>query len=661
MYFLLDEYITECACTPDAGLCWKMFGARPIGSSGPFTFNPNGQPLQIEINNEVITITSPSQVLPGGDNPEITDWTSGPLEYAFLYSSACPSDTGCSDTSLFIVTADNCCAGEVTIFENECDLTSTITNITTPIYQWQFLLGGVWTNITEFGDGPTYAGEDNVTYRLCVEDASDSCIYYSNVVVGDCPEPPCTISCNLTWNEALSRLEFTYNASGGSGLFEVQFNLMNNCNPPQGVGLPQCVQVVPAGIGTVFCSQAPSTEERCFRAVMYDDANPGNCLCVDYVTVPPSAPTCDVTISSSLEACTSTIDGPFNSGGVVLGADLVTMQDDTVWQELDWYRQLDICSAGAELQIQPQSYSASGANQNSAQSYRPACGYAMIGSDGGNNGVDGDYVSVITLNDNLGNTIFANIDPANLNPDYADGPGGSVNHDDLYVTNFAGSAAAAAQENLMIDAYTALIINILDHEFNASPKSSPTDTSPGDYWLSVDANLNSNNNVAWLDVFFLCKHNATGLWCGPAAGDQAKVDSSVSPDTVLVTVGDGGLAGFGASNISCSADTPCGNIYTGRYTIVPMDDALDTSLTDYITVVASSATTDTDLGPLSPLTNSPLSCNIFQLTANANGNGTPTYVWSTGETTQTIQVSSGTYSVTVFFDDGCEATAQITV
>jgi hypothetical protein len=600
-----------------------MFGARPLGSSGPFTFNPNGQPLQIEINNEVITVSNPNQVLPGGDNPNITAWTSGPLEYAFIYSNACPTATGCTDQALFIVDAEDCCNGSVGVFENDCELTSGINNITTPIYQWQFLQGGVWVNISG-ATSSSYTGSDGTTYRLCVTDNADGCIYYSDPITASCPAPECSISCSLSWNSALSQLEVNYNASGGTGTFEIQFNEMSTCDPvPQGVGIPQCVQAVSPGIGTAVCPQAPSTQDRCFRVAIYDANDPGLCVCVDYVDVPAEATSCNVTISQQAASCSQSVDLQDLSG--VSDQATLELVTNSIDQNVLWQCEATIC--GDVQTPVPQ-----------ADTWKLRFGFAIEGGSGGQNFAQiGDFIDFMQVRDNLGPTATLDLDP-NTTP-YLSGPYGSVDANNLIIS-------ASLSSSVYASALKTLIQNAIFAEFGADDSS--------DYVLRVTASLNNNN---WADIEFEVKHAAVGQWIGPAIGDQIQIanangDSDVQNSQVMSLVR--------ALPIGCSINDACGFSSTTSYSAPSLASDIDSGLCDWrtITLVDTVAT----LSFFQNGQNNPTSCTVTEITANATGSGSPvSYVWNTGETTQSITVVSGTYSVTVTFDDGCTATQTITI
>ena len=639
-YQLLTEYETECGCSPDTDLCWKVFGARPIGSSGPFTF-----PVNLEINGSDVSITNPSQILPGGSNPNITNWNSGPLEYAFIYTSACPSDGGCGDSALFLVEASNCCTGSVTISETDCDFSSATSGITTPVYQWQEQIGTTWVNIP--GEtGSTYTGEDGDTVRLIVTDNADGCEYISNILTGDCAPEPCSISCNVSLN--------------ANGDIQVTYNIQNVLNPQYqinpwtggdcfagGVGFPICSGALSNGVSSFTCTPPELPTDQCYRVILFGSG----CICQDQITVPASAGSCEVQIQSTAAGCTAEITGVYDQAESAVGtATLAPFQSNTVWQELRWWRRYEICGGGSIFEEDPNSFGISGANQNSSQSYRPGYGFDIGGSDGGANGVNGDYVAWIELSNNLGGSAQIDLNPATT--PYLSGNYGTVDPADLYFT-------LGMSSSVLTGAYETLIKNAIFSVFGATPKNSATDTAPGDYFLQLQANTTSNN-VRWLELSWIIKHNAVGLWVGPASGQQAQT-ANANSNTNTVNAGRG--SGFAASFVSSSIDSPCGNVFVRNYSFSPQTvsiGGINFAGSDYVTLALGSANIDnsTELGN----TNSPQTCTGITLSVNViQGNGAPQYLWSTGETTPTISVNSGTYSVTVTFSDGCQATDTITV
>ena len=191
-----------------------------------------------------------------------------------------------------------------------------------------------------------------------------------------------------------------------------------------------------------------------------------------------------------------------------------------------------------------------------------------------------------------------------------------------------------------------LIQNAIFAEFGADDSS--------DYVLRVTASLNNNN---WADIEFEVKHAAVGQWIGPAIGDQIQIanangDSDVQNSQVMSLVR--------ALPIGCSINDACGFSSTTSYSAPSLASDIDSGLCDWrtITLVDTVAT----LSFFQNGQNNPTSCTVTEITANATGSGSPvSYVWNTGETTQSITVVSGTYSVTVTFDDGCTATQTITI
>lgn len=103
----LRDIIIAGGQSPDAGGCWRAFGAR--NGSGSYT-----APFSLEING-VTNSYSVLDVLPGGDNPNVTDWLCDFEEYAFLYGCTesnaqclCPSGL-CPGSTLYVFDSTGCC------------------------------------------------------------------------------------------------------------------------------------------------------------------------------------------------------------------------------------------------------------------------------------------------------------------------------------------------------------------------------------------------------------------------------------------------------------------------------------------------------------------------------------------------------------------------
>jgi hypothetical protein len=176
----------------DAGGCWKARGRRLSGSNAPFVHG-----FQLEIGGNLVTLND-GTVLPGGDNPEVTDWLDCLYEYRFEYGD-CGADP-CPDEELYVFKVDNCCT--------ECDnKTTTITQAGCIVYhnpqtgdtcqvqgfpqrQWQFSIDGVTWNDIPGATGLFYSADNNGFYRLLILNTTDGCPCISNVI-----ELSCLVEC----------------------------------------------------------------------------------------------------------------------------------------------------------------------------------------------------------------------------------------------------------------------------------------------------------------------------------------------------------------------------------------------------------------------------------------------------------------------------------
>lgn len=197
---------------------------------------------------------------------------------AFIYRCE-GSHPLCYDTSSFMLTVLNCpaaCNAGVTISAAACVMSSVITGTCpTPIYQWQQFISGNWVDISG-ANSSGYTGANGGTYRLKVTNCTNCGTLFSNQLTLSCPPAPaCVISCVLTYNTALQRLEAVITNSGAAGgSMPYQFNkyitntpLCANCS---GVSVASCsgTVVIPAmGSVQVNCNVAQTNVEQCFRFV----------------------------------------------------------------------------------------------------------------------------------------------------------------------------------------------------------------------------------------------------------------------------------------------------------------------------------------------------------------------------------------------------------
>lgn len=186
----------------------------------------------------------------------------------------------CYDTASFMLTVLNCpaaCNAAVTISAVGCALSSSITGTCpTPIYQWQQFISGNWINISG-ANASTYTGANNGTYRLQVTNCTNCGTLLSNQITVSCPPPPsCVITCSLTYNTTLQRLEAVITNTGAAGgSMPYQFNKYStnnaNCLNCSGVGVAACSGnvIIPAmGSVQVNCNVAQTNVEQCWRFVV---------------------------------------------------------------------------------------------------------------------------------------------------------------------------------------------------------------------------------------------------------------------------------------------------------------------------------------------------------------------------------------------------------
>jgi hypothetical protein len=168
-------------------------------------------------------------------------------------------------------------------------------------------------------------------------------------------------------------------------------------------------------------------------------------------------------------------------------------------------------------------------------------------------------------------------------------------------------------------------------------------------------------NITSLPTVGVFCYNANGNYSIPElkATDNCNnvtVNYTISGATVRSGSGSNasGIYNVGSSTINWTADDGHGNKATAT-TTVTVNPQLTATIPD---VYATSSTTDSKntlyigYGPSS-----------LTISANANGGTSPcTYVWSTGQKTQSISVSTaGTFSVTIIDAKGCTASANIVI
>lgn len=191
------------------------------------------------------------------------------------------SNGNCNDSANHILQIIDCtpsCAVTVAISAVNCNLSSIITGTCpNPVYQWQIFQGGTWVAAPPPNNQSTYTGQHNQTYRLRVTGCPNCGAIFSNQITVSCPPvPACSISCVLTYNVALQRLQGVITNSGGSsGTMPYQFNRANNntplCTNCNGWQAPTCsgnVTIPAGGSIQINCNVPQIATEQCFRLVL---------------------------------------------------------------------------------------------------------------------------------------------------------------------------------------------------------------------------------------------------------------------------------------------------------------------------------------------------------------------------------------------------------
>lgn len=146
-----------------------------------------------------------------------------------------------------------------------------------------------------------------------------------------------------------------------------------------------------------------------------------------------------------------------------------------------------------------------------------------------------------------------------------------------------------------------------------------------------------------IKISFGSKHSPTGTWIGLRQSD-GRIQYIEAPGGVLTTVTAPTRFGSGASNTEVYTHAPCP---TGSDKI-EFTVARTTSLANETTLDYNSIPLPVSTASIVPTGTMSMSCAGKTLTAEAvNCAGSLTYLWSTGETTQSVVVQNGTFTVVV--------------
>lgn len=141
---LLDILNTN-GITYDNGGCWRVFGGRNS------TFGAYSSPVDLEVGG-VVSTYSILDILPGGDNPNITDWICDYRYIGLLYGCTssvpgclCPTGVDCPNSELYVFDTDGCCctlpcAGDFVECTYSTDFGYTLTAFTSSTIQLTSLI-----------------------------------------------------------------------------------------------------------------------------------------------------------------------------------------------------------------------------------------------------------------------------------------------------------------------------------------------------------------------------------------------------------------------------------------------------------------------------------------------------------------------------------------
>lgn len=221
---------------------------------------------------------------------------------------------------------------------------------------------------------------------------------------------------------------------------------------------------------------------------------------------------------------------------------------------------------------------------------------------------NGGYMSTIRLRTTTGVNIIVPLEPGTA---IYTGPGGTTNATELtFNTSSSGVFFSAIRK---------ATINYL-HTLGYTQ---------GIHYDMLMPVFSSGTNV---EIRFACKHNPSGFWLGYSltSGQILYYEAPFAIRSTLM----GTVGGYGVSLTESFSSLPCvaGSNALVRNMSIAFVDFIYTCDFNYISIVAS------DIAATVTGTNT-RSCTDKALTANATGcSGSVSYLWGTGQTTQTIKV-----------------------
>lgn len=516
-------------------------------------------------------------------------------------------DDGCTYFAPYITVNKS-----VTIAEQNCVLTANPSGFDSPTYQWQKLVGGVWTIIA--GEtSSTYTATENNSFRVLVQDTG-GCEFISNTITQDCSGGgggggcgPLTVNMSLINGDTqiqavlsgctnIGAVNWFYSLSGGSCATASGWSPVSN--PPSCNGQSTCVLT-------------PVDGAACYR-VFFNCSDGGGCLETGEIYFEPA---CLASVEIERTDCDYDIRSYKEGDDTAPLATLVTWTDHMKLVHTVDVQAYENCTGSSETTYQ-------GTDTETILTEYMGYPYALGGV---NSLVINEYIEHITI--------------------YRDVNGSETAHDlDLSTVVYTGqsaSAFASALEARIVSQMTALGL-----------------TQNTNYQiLQVACSVNGTGMSVTINL--AARDRQTGeTWAGVKKSDaELKINGGGSPRTYSNAWSY--TSYFFNTPQTVTRTTPCG---LGLSITVQNNNSpaqITVGTADYNTI--PDRTTNDGIHQKSWNGNNR---TCIELDATITGTCTnPIYAWNGGNTTaqKIVTPGSGYHTVTVDCDDGCSYSDNITV